>query len=206
MNRDAGIAMILAIFMVLILSVLGSSLMFVSQTETFSSLNYRLTSQARYGAESGVHKATNYLLYGGYAAPGDGADPVSNYVLTVSPVTYGGDPVVLSSDPDVDPNYPVEATQTAFANATEGTMNVDDGSVTFSSPQGSRSSIRPVAGSTYQSASDDSAARPKRNRPRFTPRAGNIRPSRDTRNRLVATKSESKTPALPWRFTVAPLR
>ena len=37
--------------------------MLLSQTETYSSMNYRLMSQARYGAESGVHKATNYLLY-----------------------------------------------------------------------------------------------------------------------------------------------
>ena len=43
--------MILVLFMVLILSVLGSSLMFVSRTETLSSLNYKTMSQARYGAE-----------------------------------------------------------------------------------------------------------------------------------------------------------
>lgn len=127
---EAGIAMILAIFMVLILSVLGSSLMFVAQTETFSSLNYRLTSQARYGAESGVHKAANFLLYS-YAAPGGAGDPLANYTMTVSPVTFGGDPVVLSSDPDVESNYPAEAVRTAFAAATADSFDVDDGTVSF---------------------------------------------------------------------------
>ena len=46
-HGEAGIAMVFALFMVMVLSVLGSSLMFVSQTETWSSHNYRLTSQAR---------------------------------------------------------------------------------------------------------------------------------------------------------------
>jgi type II secretory pathway component PulK len=49
-NNERGIAMLLALFMVLALSVLGSSLMFVSRTETISSHNYRLMTQARYAA------------------------------------------------------------------------------------------------------------------------------------------------------------
>ena len=44
------------------MSVVAASLMFLSQTETYSSMNYRMMSQARYGAESGIQKATNYLL------------------------------------------------------------------------------------------------------------------------------------------------
>ena len=44
------------------LSVLGASLMFLSQTETYASLNYRVMSQARYAAEAGVQKAANFLL------------------------------------------------------------------------------------------------------------------------------------------------
>ena len=59
MNRsnENGIAMILAMFMVLIMSTLGVSLMFTSQTETWSSQNYKMMSQARYAAESGVQAA-----------------------------------------------------------------------------------------------------------------------------------------------------
>ena len=33
--------------------------MFLSQTETYASMNYRLMSLARYGAEAGVEKAAN---------------------------------------------------------------------------------------------------------------------------------------------------
>ena len=61
---ERGIAIILALFMMLAMSVLGTSLMFVSKTETLSSHNYRLMSEARYGAESGVHVASNYLMIG----------------------------------------------------------------------------------------------------------------------------------------------
>jgi type II secretory pathway component PulK len=41
MNRsnERGVAMIIALFMVLAMSVLGATLMFVSQTETLSSMN-----------------------------------------------------------------------------------------------------------------------------------------------------------------------
>ncbi|PYR49731.1 MAG: hypothetical protein DMF89_12005 [Acidobacteria bacterium] len=129
-SNEKGIAMILALFLVLAASVLGSSLIFVSQTETMSSMNYRLMSQARYGAESGVHKAANYLL-NTYAPPGTVGDPLANYVTTVSPVTYNGNPVVLSSDPAVASNYPVAAIRTAFLAAAQGTLDVNVGAVTY---------------------------------------------------------------------------
>ena len=44
------------------LSVLAASLMFLSQTETYASMNYRMMSQARYAGEAGVQKAANFLL------------------------------------------------------------------------------------------------------------------------------------------------
>lgn len=124
--------MIVALFMVLAMSVLGTSLMFVSQTETLSSQNYRFMSQARYGAESGVHKAANHLLNSAaYTPPGTLGDPLGNYNTTVSPVEYNGQPVVLSSDPAVTANYPVAAVRTAFADAARGTLDVGDGSVEY---------------------------------------------------------------------------
>jgi Tfp pilus assembly protein PilX len=133
-SSERGIAMVLALFMVLVLSVLGSSLMFVSQTETWSSLNYRLTSQARYGAESGLHRAANYMLYT-YPAPGTVADPLAAYNMNTSPVTLvaNGRPVVLSSDPARPSNYPVAATVTAFNAATTGTLDVSSGVVAYDS-------------------------------------------------------------------------
>ncbi len=133
-NSEQGMAIILALFMMLAMTVLGTSLMFVSKTETLSSHNYRLMSQARYGAESGIHTAANYLLSGTYSAAAPGitgsGDPLANYVTTVSPVTYNGAPVVLSWDSSAS-NYPITAVKTAFAAAAQGTLDVKDAPVTY---------------------------------------------------------------------------
>ena len=129
----------------LAMSVLGASLMFVSKTETLSSHNYRLMSQARYGAESGIHQAANYLLSTTYLniAPGSATDPgtyddvnnianFNNYNVNVSPVTRKSDNsvVTLSWDSTLS-HYPIDAVKTAFAQATHGTLDVSDAPVTF---------------------------------------------------------------------------
>jgi hypothetical protein len=131
-SGERGIALIVVLFMVLILSVLGSSLMFVSRTETLSSLNYKTMSQARYGAESGVHGAVNHLLWQ-YTPPGTNpADPVAAYDMTKSPVEYNGAPVVLSSDASYATHYPPLSTvTTAFVAAAQGTLGVSVGSIGY---------------------------------------------------------------------------
>jgi hypothetical protein len=129
-SNERGIAIVAALFLTLILSLIGSSLMFVARTETLSSLNYKTMSQGRYGAESGVHVAANHLMFT-YAPPGTPADPIGNYDMNVSPVRFNGNPVVLSSDPTVASNYPIAAVSTAFNAATKGTMNVGSGSVGY---------------------------------------------------------------------------
>jgi hypothetical protein len=122
-SDERGVALILSLFLVTVMSVLAASLMFLSQTETYSTMNYRMMSQARYGAESGVHAAANYLL-NGYTAvqPGTAGDPLSNYNLAVSPVTYNNQPVVLSATGSIVSNYPVPATTTAFNAAANGSL------------------------------------------------------------------------------------
>src|ERR1700719_2209148 len=86
-SDEKGIALVLSLFLMTAMSIIAASLMLLSQTETYSSMNYRLMSQARYGAESGVQMTANYLLYS-YTAPATGGgDPISNYNINVSPVT-----------------------------------------------------------------------------------------------------------------------
>jgi len=67
-TKEKGSALIFALVMILVLSVMGSSLMFLSQSETWSSMNYRMMSQARYGAESGLSVAADYFV-NTYASP-----------------------------------------------------------------------------------------------------------------------------------------
>lgn len=128
---ERGIALVFAMFMILVASTLASSLMFVSQSETLSTLNYTTMSQARYGAESAVHSAANYLMFT-YAAPGDANDPLSSYNMTGSRVTYNGNPVVLSSVSS-ESNYPVESKRTGFVTATpaDATLTLNNRSIIY---------------------------------------------------------------------------
>jgi Tfp pilus assembly protein PilX len=82
-HDEKGIALVIAIFLMGTLSALAVSMMFLAQTETASSRNYRTMSQARYAAEAGVHQTLNYLMYT-YTAP---PSPFTGYGTTKSPVT-----------------------------------------------------------------------------------------------------------------------
>jgi Tfp pilus assembly protein PilX len=125
-SNEKGIALVLSLFLMAAMSVIATSLMFLAQTETYSSMNYRMMSQARYGAESGIQRVENYLLYTYTVPVTGGGDPIANYNTTVSPVTCLngcpniGQPVVLSASAAKASNYPVVAVQAAFAAAIQG--------------------------------------------------------------------------------------
>lgn len=133
--NERGIALVLSMFLMMAMSMVAASLMFMAQTETYGTMNYRMMSQARYGAESGVNQAANYLLSGAYALvkPGTAGDPLTNYNLDASPVTYNGAPVVLSTISTATQNYPVAAVKTAFAAAGQGKLTAGFTSVQFAS-------------------------------------------------------------------------
>jgi len=83
-HDERGIALVITLFLMASLSALAVSLMFLSQTETAATRNYRTMSQARYAGEGGVHKAINYLNSVAYTAQ---AINYANYGLNKSPVT-----------------------------------------------------------------------------------------------------------------------
>jgi Tfp pilus assembly protein PilX len=118
---DEGVALVVVLLLTVALSAIGASLLMLAQTDTYTSMNYRMMSQARYGAESGVLKAVNYLTQT-YVAPGAAGDPLSNYNYTVSPVTYLNAPVVLSADPNKPSNYPSAAVTSAFSAFAQGSL------------------------------------------------------------------------------------
>src|SRR5262245_28254677 len=96
-HAERGVALVLTLFLVSAASVIAAALMFLSQTETYASMNYRMMSQARYAAESGVQKAANYLFDIGaspkYSPPSSVAD-LALYNRNVSPVQYNNAPVI----------------------------------------------------------------------------------------------------------------
>lgn len=127
-KQQKGVAMIFALILMIVLSVMAVSLMFVAQSETWSSLNYRTMTQARYGAESGINAAANYLTSTAYqnVAPGTALDPLANYNTLATTNGYvqrtGGGDVVLSTNSSYASNYPVGAVQTAFTAAAKGSV------------------------------------------------------------------------------------
>jgi hypothetical protein len=112
------------------MSVLAASLMFLAQSETYASMNYRMMSQARYAGEAAVQKASDFLLDGTqYVVPSSGGaiDDFDLYDTTVSPVEYMGAPVILSTDTVAYPsNYPAGSVQTAFWTAAKGELDAGD--------------------------------------------------------------------------------
>ena len=82
-HDEKGIALVITLFLMATLSALAVSMMFLAQTETASSKNYRTMSQARYAAEAGLQQMSNYLMYT-YTAP---ASPYTGYDTTKSPIT-----------------------------------------------------------------------------------------------------------------------
>jgi len=131
-HNQKGAAMVFTMIFVLVLTLLAASLLFVSQSETWSGLNYRLMTQTRYGAEAGVQSAANYII-NAYTPPGTAGDPLAayNYALS-SPVTAGGQPVALGVTMNgIAPNYPVGAVQAAFPST--GTFNSGNNNVTYTS-------------------------------------------------------------------------
>jgi Tfp pilus assembly protein PilX len=127
---DDGAALPLALILALIAMIIGSSLMLLAQTETYASMNYQSMTQARFAAESGVHKAINYLL-NNYQGPGSPGDPFNAYTVTTAPVKYNNNPVVLSARSDVSANYPVSATRDAFNAAAKGSLAVGTATVQY---------------------------------------------------------------------------
>src|SRR5579864_2818121 len=115
-TNQKGVALIFALIFILVLSITAAALMFLSQSETWASMNYRMMTQARYGAESGLHAAANYLM-NNYTLPGGATDPLTAYNVGVSPVTLqaGGTPIALGPTMNgLSPNYPVGTVLTGF--------------------------------------------------------------------------------------------
>jgi hypothetical protein len=128
-SGERGLALVIVMFMVMTMSLVGASLIFVSRTETLGSRNYQTVTQSRYAAEAGISAAANFLMpaNGLYVAPSNaGADLIGAYDITQSPVRFGGNPVVLASTAAAS-NYPVAQVITDFINNSTGPLPAGQG-------------------------------------------------------------------------------
>lgn len=133
-SSQKGVALIFAMIFILVLSITAAALMFLSQSETWSSMNYRLMTQSRYGAEAGLHAAANYLM-NNYTMPGTAADPLAAYNMKVSPVTLavGGNPIALGPTMNgISSNYPVGTVLTNFNTASTGSLTAGKDTIKYS--------------------------------------------------------------------------
>src|SRR5258708_17555234 len=145
-SNEKGTAMLFAIILVLVLSVMAASMMFLSQSETWASMNYRLMTQARYGAEAGIHATANFLL-NNYVPPAPTAGvppplPAGYNILSPVPAACGGspcitdaggNPIVMSSLNGTPANYPDGAQQGAFLAATNNTLAAGGTAINYTS-------------------------------------------------------------------------
>ena len=60
-KRESGVALILALLSLLIISTLAAGLMMTTQSEVWTTANHRSLTQARYVAEAGVEEASFFL-------------------------------------------------------------------------------------------------------------------------------------------------
>ena len=82
-ERERGIALILALLILFVISTISAGIMFSTQNEVLASTSYRLTTQARYVAEAGSQRAANWLLHT-YSPTGLS----SGYTLNTCPTVY----------------------------------------------------------------------------------------------------------------------
>jgi Tfp pilus assembly protein PilX len=133
-KNEKGVALILALILVVVMSVMAVSLLFMAQTETWSGMNYRMMTQARYGAESGVNAAANYIINNEATVKPTTAQLANFAYNGVSPVKVGGvgGPAAALSADTSKGNYPLGAAQTAFHAATDSSVISGNTSVSYS--------------------------------------------------------------------------
>jgi Tfp pilus assembly protein PilX len=131
-SNQKGSALIFALILLLVLSAMAGSLMFLSKSETFSSMNYRMMTQARYGAEAGVNAAANFIMntYVPPVAVPAGSQTFAGFNTNTYPVTdAAGNPIFLSTLSSQSANYPGQM-QAAFVNAMNANQPLQAGTNT----------------------------------------------------------------------------
>ena len=143
-KREQGVALILVLLAMLVLSVLGAAIVFTARSETFASYNYKLDTQADYLAKAGIQRAINWLRSSHYRTVSQGeantyylvtstGSPYNLYTSNASPVvckagcSSTNGPVQLIGYGSGSSNYPginnTESTPRAVATAFASDLN-----------------------------------------------------------------------------------
>jgi Tfp pilus assembly protein PilX len=85
-RRESGIALIMALICLFVISTLAVGVMYSTQSEIWTTANYRASTQARYLAEAGAQQALNYLQTT-FATPPTGFT-AANFAVNTMPIMY----------------------------------------------------------------------------------------------------------------------
>jgi hypothetical protein len=94
---ERGAALILAMILIAVISVMAASMIALSNTESWSTANYRMTSQARDGAEAAVYRAAHFLAEQPQSATFTYSTPAAVTAFESSGATY---PVKVGPGPN----------------------------------------------------------------------------------------------------------
>lgn len=112
-SRNRGVALIVALVVLLLLSSLAAAILFVVQTQAWSSNNFRLSAKGRFLADMAVQASMNWFSnsYAGVAS----FSPA--YATSPNGVEWKGAPVVLSGIDGQASNFPSSAEAASFSAA-----------------------------------------------------------------------------------------
>ncbi len=124
-DGESGIALIMALLCLFVVSTLAVGVMYSTQSEIWTTANYRATTQARYIAEAGAQQTLNYLKTENWS------DLQAKYPTGFNYTDYPTTPVIFAT-PGMPTRYPDTYTtavssatdqrfQTYFANSTSKT-------------------------------------------------------------------------------------
>ena len=89
-NRESGVALIIALICLLVVSCLAAAMIVSTQSEIWTTYNYRLVTQARYAAEAGSQLTVDYLQNNWHAPASPLFTDTANFDRTSFPVKYIG--------------------------------------------------------------------------------------------------------------------
>jgi Tfp pilus assembly protein PilX len=87
-RNQAGVALVIALICVLVISMLAIGIIYATQTELRTTANYRSTAQARYVAEAGAQQTINWIMQN-WTPPSNLSD-TTQFNLNTFPVKYVG--------------------------------------------------------------------------------------------------------------------
>ena len=94
-ERESGIALVSALLSLLVLTTLSAGMVFVMQTGTWSSMNYKTATQARFEAEAGLQRTVQW--FNTSYTPAAVTYGTSTDTSTYGNPTWNGQPVVLTA-------------------------------------------------------------------------------------------------------------